>query len=77
MLFRSRRGRSTEGDLIPRDYMEDLRRNYELWYDAFNLCPKIRIDLNECALDTSGGIKDSVKQQILDAIQPFLKPLQR
>ncbi len=69
----NRRARSTEGDLIPRDYMEDLRRNYELWYEEFNLCPKVRIDLNECALDQDGTVKESVKQQILESIKPYLK----
>ena len=72
----NRRGRSTEGDLIPRDYMEDLRRNYELWFETFNLCPKVRIDLNESALDASGQVKPYVKQQLLDAIAPYLKQTQ-
>jgi len=68
----NRRARSTEGDLIPRDYMEDLRRNYELWYEAFNLCPKVRIDLNDSALDENGVVKESVKQDILDQIKVYL-----
>ncbi len=72
----NRRGRSTEGDLIPRDYMEDLRRNYELWFENFDLCPKVRIDLNESALDASGQVKPFVKQQLLDAIAPYLKHTQ-
>lgn len=66
------RGRSTEGDLIPRDYMEDLRRNYELWYDTFDLCPKVRIDLNDSALDETGNVKASVKEQILKAVKGYI-----
>lgn len=69
----ARRARSTEGDLIPRDYMEDLRRNYELWFEAFDLCPKVRFDLNDSALDENGQVKESVKREIYDAIQPFIK----
>lgn len=69
----NKRGRSTEGDLIPRDYMEDLRRNYELWYEQFNLCPKVRIDLNDSALDEHGLVKESVKNEILESIKHFIK----
>lgn len=68
----NKRGRSTEGDLIPRDYMEDLRRNYEIWFDQFNLCPKVRIDLNNTALDESGNVREDVKRSIMDAIAPFI-----
>ena len=68
----NQRARSTEGDLIPRDYMEDLKRNYELWYESFNLCPKVRIDLNDSALDENGCVKESVKNEILNQIRPFI-----
>ncbi|GAB6109342.1 deoxynucleoside kinase [Fusibacter bizertensis] len=68
----NKRARSTEGDLIPRDYMEDLRRNYELWFEQFDLCPKVRFDLNDSALDDEGNVKESVKQEILEAIKPFI-----
>ena len=66
------RARSTEGDTIPRDYMEDLRRNYEAWYEAFDLCPKVRIDFNDCALDHDGKINPEVTQKIMEAIEPFI-----
>ncbi len=68
-----KRSRSSEGDLIPRDYMEDLRRNYEAWFEAFDLCPKVRVDLNESALGENGEVKESVKQQILSAIEPYVE----
>lgn len=68
----NRRARSTEGDLIPRDYMEDLRRNYELWFENFNLCPKVRFDLNDSAIDEDGNVKEEVKNQILEAIKPYV-----
>lgn len=68
----NKRGRSTEGDLIPRDYMEDLRRNYELWFEQFDLCPKVRIDLNNTALDENNEVREDVKQEILNAIKPYI-----
>lgn len=68
----NRRGRSTEGDLIPRDYLEDLQRNYEAWYEAFDLCPKVRVDLNESALTDDGLVKEDIKHAILEAIRPYL-----
>ena len=69
----NQRGRSTEGDLIPRDYLVDLQKNYEIWFEAFDLCPKIRVDLNESVLGDDGIIKDEVKSKILNAIKPYLK----
>lgn len=68
----NKRARSTEGDLIPRDYMEDLRKNYELWYESFDLCPKVRIDLNNTALDENGNVRAEIKQTIMDAIAPYI-----
>lgn len=62
-----KRNRSTEGDLIPRDYLEDLRRNYESWFEAFDLCPKIRIDLN-----ANGGLTQEKKDMILEKITPYI-----
>ncbi|GAU77069.1 deoxynucleoside kinase [Fusibacter sp. 3D3] len=69
----NRRGRSTEGDLIPRDYLVDLKRNYETWFEIFDLCPKIRVDLNESALGDDGIVKEEVRAKILSAIKPYLK----
>lgn len=69
----NKRARSTEGDLIPRDYMMDLRRNYELWFEQFDLCPKVRIDLNNSALDSEGNVKETVRNQILTAIKPYIQ----
>ncbi|MDN5351904.1 MAG: deoxyadenosine/deoxycytidine kinase [Clostridiales bacterium] len=66
------RSRSTEGDTIERSYMEDLRRNYELWYEAFDLCPKVRIDLNETALDENGVIRSEVGAALMEAVKPYL-----
>jgi deoxyadenosine/deoxycytidine kinase len=67
-----KRSRSTESDMIPRDYMEDLRRNYEAWYDAFDLCPKIRIDLNTCGVDSNGRLDEDMQEKIMSAIKPHL-----
>ncbi|MCT4632236.1 MAG: deoxynucleoside kinase [Firmicutes bacterium] len=66
------RARSTEADLIPRDYMEDLRRNYEEWYESFNICPKVRIDFNECCLDENGDLKEDMQEKIISVLKEHL-----
>jgi len=63
-----KRHRGTEADMIPVDYMVDLRDTYEEWYNEFNLCPKIRIDLNESAVDDQGNIIPQVRDRILKAV---------
>lgn len=63
-----KRHRGSEADTIPEDYMIDLRDTYEEWYDEFNLCPKIRIDLNESALDENGEVNPKVQEKILHAV---------
>jgi len=63
-----KRHRGTEADMIPEDYMIDLRDTYEEWYNEFNLCPKIRIDLNESAVDENGDIIPGVQERILKAV---------
>lgn len=68
----AKRNRSTEADLIPRDYMEDLRRNYEDWYEHYDLSPKIRIDLNDSEPDENGELSPEVKQRILKALEPYI-----
>lgn len=69
----NKRARSTEADLIPRDYMEDLKRNYEQWYENFELAPKVRIDLNENCVDEEGNLIEPAISQIKEAIKPYLK----
>jgi deoxyadenosine/deoxycytidine kinase len=68
----NKRARSTEADAIPRDYMEDLRRNYEAWFEAYSLSPKLRIDLNDSLFLESGQIREEKKAAILAAINPYL-----
>jgi len=68
----AKRNRSTEADLIPRDYMEDLKRNYETWYENYDLSPKIRIDLNDSEPDCNGELKPEIKKMILDAVRPYV-----
>ncbi len=63
------RDRSTEADLIPRDYMEDLRANYEAWFDTYTLSKKVRIDFNEDAMTDDGQLTDALKNKILEAIK--------
>jgi len=58
-----KRSRSTEGEMIPRDYLLDLKGNYEEWYQAFDLCPKVRINL-----DARGGLDDEKKDIIIRSI---------
>lgn len=62
-----KRSRSTEGEMIPRDYLLDLKRNYEEWYEAFNLCPKVKINL-----DAKGGLNDKKKESILKNIKKHI-----
>jgi deoxyadenosine/deoxycytidine kinase len=69
----AKRNRSTEADLIPRDYMEDLRRHYEEWFEAYELSPKVRIDLNDSEPNASGDLCQEIKQRILEAVKPYLK----
>jgi deoxyadenosine/deoxycytidine kinase len=66
------RDRSTEADMIPRDYMQDLRRNYEQWFERFDLCPKVRIDMDAHALTQDGELTDDMKARILEHIKPHL-----
>lgn len=68
----NKRARSTEADAIPRDYMRDLRAHYEEWYQAFNLCPKIRIDLNEHAIDEDGNLSNPLRDQVIEFVEPYL-----
>lgn len=65
------RNRSTEADLIPRDYMEDLRKHYEEWYEEYNLSPKIRIDLNNSLPTENGDLCQEVKDKIMEALAPY------
>lgn len=62
------RSRGTEAEMIPRDYMEDLRDTYEEWYSNFDLCPKIRIDLNESGVCEEGKLLPHVREQILQVV---------
>lgn len=73
----NKRARSTEADSIPKDYMEDLRYNYELWYDSFQLCPKIKIDFNETMVDDNGNLSEEIQKIIIRKVmeQTNLKPL--
>jgi deoxyadenosine/deoxycytidine kinase len=45
----------------------DLKRNYEEWYDAFDLCPKVRINL-----DARGGLDEEKKETILRSIKKYI-----
>ncbi len=68
-----KRSRSTEGDTIPRDYLEDLKANYDAWFDAFDLSPKVRFELNDSALDDTGRMKEASKDKLMAMIAPYLK----
>jgi len=65
------RNRSTEADLIPRDYMEDLKKHYEEWFDEYDLSPKVRIDLNDSMPNENGELCQEVKEQIMKALAPY------
>jgi len=68
-----KRSRSTEAELIPRDYMEDLKKHYEAWFESFNLCPKIRIDFNEVMINNSNDLLDEFKKKLLKMIDPYIE----
>lgn len=68
----NKRARSTEADAIPRDYMEDLRRNYEAWFEAYHLSPKIRIDLNDSLFCDEGNLKSEKGEALLHLVKPYL-----
>lgn len=71
------RSRGTEAEMIPRDYMVDLRDTYEAWYSHFDLCPKIRIDLNESAVDEDGQLLPHMKDKILSIVCQALEPAEK
>ncbi len=71
------RSRGTEAEMIPRDYMVDLRDTYEAWYSHFDLCPKIRIDLNESAVDDKGQLLPHMKDKILSIVCQALEPSEK
>ena len=66
------RARSTEADAIPRDYMEDLHRNYEAWYEAYQLSPKVRINLNDSLFCSAGLLNAKKKEEILQIVHTYL-----
>lgn len=68
-----KRSRSTEAELIPRDYMEDLKKHYDEWFEAYDLSPKIKIDFNHVLFDEHDMIKDELKHQILEMVKPYIK----
>jgi len=67
-----KRARSSEADLIPRDYMEDLKKEYDLWYEGYDISPKIKIDFNETYL-TDGKWTDNALDDFLDSIDKIYK----
>ncbi len=66
------RDRSSEAELIPRDYMQDLRRNYEAWFEDFDLCAKVRIDMDAHSLNENDELSEDIKEKILSEIKPYL-----
>lgn len=66
------RSRSTEADLIPRDYMEDLHANYEAWFNAYSLSPKIRLDLNDSFVCSNGLLIPAKEEELHQALAPYL-----
>ncbi len=66
------RNRSTEANLIPRDYMVDLHRNYEEWYEAYDLSRKVRFDFNRYAFDDLGEIQKDIQDDLLTIVKSVL-----
>lgn len=68
-----KRSRSTETSTIPRDYMEDLQKHYNKWYEDFDLCPKIKIDLNESMFKGEHNFNAELENYILEVVKPYIK----
>lgn len=66
------RNRSTEATLIPKDYMEDLNRHYEEWYENYQLSPKVRINLNDSFPDKNGQLTPEIKTRIINTLAPYI-----
>lgn len=69
----NKRARSTEADLIPRDYMEDLYNEYQLWYEAYDLSPKIKIDFNKHMMMDDNVLSKKMKSHIISLIDEHIK----
>lgn len=68
-----KRSRSTEAELIPRDYMEDLKRHYDQWFDEYDLSPKIRIDFNTIMIDDEDNLVPSVAEDIIRRVEQYIE----
>jgi deoxyadenosine/deoxycytidine kinase len=68
-----KRSRSTEAELIPRDYMVDLKKHYDEWFEAYDLSPKIKVDFNNVLFDEENKINDDLKSQLLEMVKPYIK----
>lgn len=68
-----KRSRSTEENSIKPDYLNDLRKHYEAWFEAYDLSPKIRLDLNESLLDENGLITEDSKAHILNLVTDYIR----
>jgi len=68
-----KRSRSTEADLIPRDYMVDLKKHYDEWFEAYDLSPKIKVDFNHVLFDEENKINDDLKRKLLEMVKPYIK----
>lgn len=69
----AKRSRSTEASTIPRDYMVDLKKHYDAWFDAFDLCPKIKIDLNASFEKEEENFDIELKNKILQIVKPYVQ----
>jgi deoxyadenosine/deoxycytidine kinase len=68
-----KRSRSTEAELIPRDYMEDLKTHYDEWFEAYNLSPKVKIDFNDdLYLNENLSVSDLGKE-IVEHVRKYVK----
>ncbi|MBN2796107.1 MAG: deoxynucleoside kinase [Clostridia bacterium] len=67
-----KRSRSTEASTIPRDYMVDLKKHYEAWFNAFDLCPKVRLNLEGSFDATEEHFDPELKEKILELVKPYI-----
>lgn len=68
-----KRARSTEAELIPRDYMMDLKKHYDRWFDEYDLSPKIKIDFNTIMIDDNDKLVPDVAEDILKRMETHIE----
>ena len=73
---RQQRGRQMEIDTDPQ-YWQKLFQRYETWISQFNVCPVVRVNINEYDLHADPDSLDVVINKIKSVIDTYRKVDQR